>query len=135
MVEPMKQKGIHCRFGMKGVMAENHFDASRNSIVLLGGSRRYILSHPDQCSNLALYPKGHPSARHSEVNWGEPDIEKFPAFAAARSNEVVLQAGQILYLPTFWFHQITSLDVNYQCNARSGVTFDYKSHIAECKFY
>lgn len=44
-----QQKGIHCRFGMKGVIAENHFDGSRNSIILLGGSRRYILSHPDQC--------------------------------------------------------------------------------------
>jgi hypothetical protein len=28
--EPGEQKGIHCRFGMKGVIAENHFDASRN---------------------------------------------------------------------------------------------------------
>lgn len=28
--EPSEQKGIHCRFGMKGVIAENHFDASRN---------------------------------------------------------------------------------------------------------
>ena len=44
-----QQKGIHCRFGMKGVIAENHFDGSRNAIVLLGGSRRYILAHPDQC--------------------------------------------------------------------------------------
>lgn len=45
-----QQKGIHCRFGMKGVIAENHFDGSRNAIVLLGGSRRYILAHPDQCT-------------------------------------------------------------------------------------
>ena len=26
IVEPQRQKGIHCRFGMKGVIAENHFD-------------------------------------------------------------------------------------------------------------
>ena len=35
-----KQKGIHCRFGQKGIVADNHFDAGRNTIVLLGGSRR-----------------------------------------------------------------------------------------------
>ena len=29
MVQPKKQKGIHCRFGMRGVIAENHFDGSR----------------------------------------------------------------------------------------------------------
>lgn len=49
MADGGQQKGIHCRFGMKGVIAENHFDGSRNSLVLLGGSRRYILAHPDQC--------------------------------------------------------------------------------------
>jgi hypothetical protein len=54
-------------FSLLGVIAENHFDGSRNSIVVLKGARRYILSHPSQCRNLALYPKGHPSARHSAV--------------------------------------------------------------------
>ena len=36
------QHGLHCRFGMRGVIAENHFDSTRNAIVLLGGSRRYV---------------------------------------------------------------------------------------------
>ena len=78
MVEPHDQRGIHCRFGMTGVTAENHFDLSRNSIVVLGGSRRYILSHPNQCQNLYLYPKGHPSSRHSQVDWNDPDLKEYP---------------------------------------------------------
>ena len=61
---PRATGGMHCRFGMKGVVAENHYDQGRNSIVLLGGRRRYILSHPDQCNNMVLFPMGHPSARH-----------------------------------------------------------------------
>jgi len=40
--EAEKQKGIHCRFGQKGIVADNHFDAGRNTIVVLGGSRRYV---------------------------------------------------------------------------------------------
>jgi ribosomal protein L16 Arg81 hydroxylase len=119
---------------MKGVIAENHFDGSRNAIVVLGGSRRYILSHPDQCQNLALYPKGHPSARHSAVDWTDPDYVQYPQFADAMANEVVLTAGQVLYLPTEWFHFIQSLELNYQCNTRSGITDHYKSHIQECGF-
>lgn len=112
---PRLQKGIHCRFGMKGVIAENHFDAGRNSIAVLGGRRRYILSHPRQCPNLALLPKGHESARHSAVDYANPDVEKYPEFANdALANEVVLEAGQVLYLPTFWFHYIVSLDLNFQ---------------------
>lgn len=96
VVEPKKQRGIHCRFGMKGVIAENHFDGSRNFIALLAGERRYILSHPDQCKKLALYPLEHPSARHSAIDWSEPDLESFPEFSEARANEVVMQAGDVM---------------------------------------
>jgi hypothetical protein len=120
-----KQMGIHCRFGMPGVIAENHFDGSRNSIAVLRGSRRYILSHPNQCDKLTILPKGHPSARHSAVDYTNPDLETYPEFAEAMANEVVLQAGQVLYLPTNWFHFIVSLELNMQCNTRSGITDHY----------
>ena len=119
---------------MQGVIAENHFDGSRNTIAVLGGSRRYILSHPNQCDKLALYPKGHPSARHSAVDWNNPNVEEFPEFAEATANEVVLTAGQVLYLPTEWFHFIVSLELNFQCNSRSGITNHYKEYIRRCGF-
>jgi hypothetical protein len=134
VVDAEEQKGIHCRFGMQGVIAENHFDGSRNAIALLSGSRRYILSHPSQCSNLALYPKGHPSARHSAVDWSNPDLEQFPEFQEAQSSEVVMQAGQVLYLPTNWFHFIVSLEINFQCNTRSGLEDQMMSYIHACGF-
>lgn len=134
VVEPGDQKGIHCRFGMPGVIAENHFDGSRNAIALFSGSRRYILSHPDQCTNLALYPKGHPSARHSAIDWSNPDVEEFPQFRDARSSEVVLQPGQVLYLPTNWFHYIVSLEINMQCNTRSGIESEMMHFVRECGF-
>lgn len=129
-----EQTGIHCRFGMKGVIAENHFDGGRNAIVLLGGSRRYILSHPKNCAFMSLFPRGHPSARHSSFDWSTGNIHSFPSefVHLATGNEVVLQAGDAMYLPTFWFHQITSLELNYQCNARSGYGDDYQHFMEEC---
>ena len=134
IVDPEEQKGIHCRFGMSGVIAENHFDQSRNAIAVMGGERRYILSHPKQCPVLSLLPKGHPSARHSAVDWSDPDLDTYPEFAQAESNEVVLQAGDVLYLPTQWFHYIVSLNLNYQCNTRSGITPNYFKPITRCGF-
>jgi hypothetical protein len=131
---PKKQRGVHCRFGMTGVIAENHFDGSRNMIALLGGERRYILSHPSNCRNMALFPKDHPSGRHSAVDWSDPDFSTFPAFEDVRSHEVVLQPGDVLYLPTHWFHYIISLGFNYQCNTRSGKNYDYDSLMDECGF-
>jgi ribosomal protein L16 Arg81 hydroxylase len=113
---------------------ENHFDGSRNSIALLGGERRYILAHPNQCENLSLYPKGHPSARHSAVDWSDPDVEEFPQFRNAMANEVVMQAGDVMYLPTNWFHYIVSLEINYQCNTRSGISNEYMQDIHDCGF-
>mmetsp|Transcript_1583 Transcript_1583/g.3499 ORF Transcript_1583/g.3499 Transcript_1583/m.3499 type:complete len:121 (+) Transcript_1583:2-364(+) len=106
---------------MKGVMATNHFDGERNFVTVLSGERRYVLAHPRQCGNMALFPFGHPSARHSAIDWAHPDLEEFPGFENARANEVVLQAGDSLFLPSLWFHYIVSMSMNVQCNTRSGL--------------
>mmetsp|Transcript_24431 Transcript_24431/g.36255 ORF Transcript_24431/g.36255 Transcript_24431/m.36255 type:complete len:477 (+) Transcript_24431:177-1607(+) len=127
-------RGIQCRFGMAGLIAENHFDSDRNFIAVLGGERRYILGHPKNCPNMYLYPMHHPMERHSHIDWSSPDLEKFPNFPSTTVNEVVLQAGDVLYLPTHWFHHIVSLNLNYQCNARSGSTTTYQKLIQECGF-
>mmetsp|Transcript_16172 Transcript_16172/g.30493 ORF Transcript_16172/g.30493 Transcript_16172/m.30493 type:complete len:616 (+) Transcript_16172:258-2105(+) len=134
LIEPKKQKGIHCRFGMKGVIAENHFDLSRNAITLLGGQRRYLLGDPSQCINMNLLPRGHPSARHSAVDWSNPDLRDFPTFPKTHVNEIVMQPGDVLYLPTNWFHYIVSLELNMQCNTRSGGENINKEYISECGF-
>ena len=52
LVQPSKQRGIQCRFGAKGLVAENHFDNERNFIAILGGERRYILGHPKNCKDM-----------------------------------------------------------------------------------
>lgn len=77
---------------------------------------------------------GHPSGRHSEVDWSKPNITEFPNFAKLMGNEVILTPGDFLYLPTYWIHYIVSLNVNFQCNTRSGVNHDFDSHIRECGF-
>jgi hypothetical protein len=127
-------RGIHCRFGMRSVIAEAHYDGSRNAIVQLRGLRRWVLVSPDQCNNMYLYPQGHPSARHSSVDWSNPDYEKFPKFKEMKANEVILQPGDVVYLPTYWFHYIVSLNINAQCNTRSGMTETYLQYIQKCGF-
>ena len=119
---------------MRGVIAEAHFDGSRNFIASFGGLRRWILAHPDQCENLYLYSKDHPSSRHSEIDWSNPDYGRYPKFATAQASEVILTPGEVLYLPSFWFHYIVSLTINFQCNTRSGTTREHYEHIAKCGF-
>ena len=37
-------KGIQCRFGMRGVIAEAHYDGGRNMVAMLKGAKRYARS-------------------------------------------------------------------------------------------
>lgn len=140
MIHPNEHRGINCRFGMKGVTAESHYDSSSNFIALMGGQRRYILAHPDQCQCMELYPQGHPSGRHSAVNWSTVAKEirdgnrRNRPFAKAQVNEVILQAGDMMYLPTDWFHFIVSLNINFQCNSRSGTSYEYEKYMDACGF-
>ena len=134
MVNPSKQRGIHCRFGMKSVIAECHYDASRNMVAMLGGLRRWILSHPKNCKSMYLLPMDHPSGRHSDVDWSSPDLYAYPNFPKTVANEIILKPGDVLYVPTSWFHYIVSLNVNYQCNTRSGRTVEYSKDLQKCGF-
>ena len=59
-------KGIQCRFGMKGVIAEAHYDGGRNMVAMLKGAKRYILAPPHACPSLSIVKeKAHPEYRHS----------------------------------------------------------------------
>ena len=135
LVDKQASRGIQCRFGAKGLVAENHFDNERNIIGVFGGERRYLLGHAKNCRNMNLYPQKHPMERHSKVDWNAPNLTEYPSFANTTINEVVLQAGDLLYLPTYWFHHIVSLNINYQCNTRSGYSVEGDQAIYDCGFF
>lgn len=160
-------KSPQCRFGERGVVAATHYDSGRNMIAMVTGSKRYILSPPNQCPKLGIVPWKHNAEyRHSLLNFGHinymdqidngelnqeeatssrtstgrkrdltgtsrlSDIERYwlEVSGSARSLETVLKAGEILYIPSHWFHYIISLQKSAQCNVRSGV--DNEGNIA-----
>eukprot|EP00752_Nemacystus_decipiens_P008785 g7839.t1 len=116
------QKGIQCRFGARGIIAESHFDHGKNFVLMLRGRKRYLLNPPRACPYLDIISdKKHPSFRHSVVDWS--DKADWPeGFADAPALETVLEAGELLYIPSFWYHYIVSEGFNVQCNARSGLS-------------
>ncbi|KAJ1454752.1 hypothetical protein M885DRAFT_521364 [Pelagophyceae sp. CCMP2097] len=140
---PKLSKGAHCRFGAAGIVAEAHYDGSRNFVAELGGPpshansgrRRYVMAAPRECAHAYLLPRGHPSGRHSQVDWSRPvDADKFPLFQELRAFEAILEAGDVLYIPHLWIHYVQSLGTNFQCNARSGHNEIGKQEIAKCGF-
>ena len=76
---------------------------------------------------------GHPSSRHSSLNWTNTSDNEL--WRSSRVTEVVLQAGDVLYLPTHWFHMIVSLDLNIQCNTRSGIHGKHTKAIEQCGYH
>jgi len=72
------------------------------------------------------------------VNWPGSTVVSCASFPRSCTSldphQVVLQAGDVLYLPTNYFHHIVSLNTNLQCNARSGVTQHYMKEIKDCGF-
>lgn len=116
-----KNKGIQCRFGMRGVIAEAHYDSGRNMIAMLKGAKRYIISPPRTCEHLGIIADTrHPSYRHSVIDWSDLKQAKQANFDKVDAIDTVLRNGEVLYLPSFWFHYIVSLNYSTQCNSRSG---------------
>lgn len=58
-----------------------------------------------------------------DMSDGMPDEERewLERAATAPAVETVLKAGEILYIPSFWFHYIISVQKSAQCNVRSGI--------------
>jgi len=136
---PKENKGIQCRFGERGLTAATHYDGGRNMIGMITGAKRYILSPPNECHKLGIVSyQHHPTFRHSLLNFGHINIldseesktmpkserEWLEAARSAMAVDTVLKAGEILYIPSHWFHYITSLQKSAQCNTRSGREFE-----------
>ena len=116
-----KNKGIQCRLGMRGVIAESHYDAGKNMVAMLKGAKRYILNPPEACPYLHIISSTkHPSYRHSTVDWSNLSVAREQQFEKAKAIETILKQGEVLYIPSFWFHYIVSLQYSIQCNTRSG---------------
>jgi hypothetical protein len=114
-------KGIQCRFGMRGVIAASHYDSGRNMIAMIRGKKRYLLTPPETCRHLGIISnRDHPSYRHSTIDWSNLTEAREAGFGRVKSIDTIVHEGEVLYVPSFWFHYIVSLEYSIQCNSRSG---------------
>ena len=63
------------------------------------------------------------------------DVAKKAGMAKAKAVETILRQGEVLYIPSFWFHYIVSLQYSIQCNSRSGSPDDMKGEPDILKCY
>lgn len=89
--------------GSKGCVSRLHFDLAHNFACVVSGKKRFRLFSPQQSHR--LYPAL--DGKFSPISTlGDVPLEGYPLFAGARSVEVCLEAGDLLFLPSFWWHQV-----------------------------
>jgi hypothetical protein len=106
---------VHVWAGEANMSARVHYDTYYNFYVQLVGRKRFVLLPPEEWVHLRLFPAMHPSGRQSQF-----DVSQ--RLGSARALEVVLEPGQVLFLPPYWFHHVESVDasvsVNYWTDSR-----------------
>lgn len=99
-----------------------HHDVPDNLACVAAGRRRFTLFPPDQVGNLYVGPLDFTPAGQaiSLVDLAAPDFERFPRLADAldAARVVELEAGDALFIPSLWWHQVEALEpfnvlVNY----------------------
>jgi hypothetical protein len=90
-------------------------------VAMLKGAKRYILNPPSACRKLQIIKDpNHPSWRHSSIDWSNEVEAEESGFANVPAIDTIVRTGEVLYIPSFWFHYIVSLQYSIQCNSRSG---------------
>ncbi len=112
--------------GAGGHTESLHYDTFDGTLIQLAGQKRVVLFPPSQLSNLYPFPLiGH--LHHglklrswfSQVYPDNPDFETFPGLKEAFKHryEVVLNPGDVLYLPVGWWHEVSALGEGFVCSA------------------
>lgn len=109
----LEQDEISINFwmGSAGNFTPLHYDYLENFVAQISGSKRWILFSPDQLEYLYPKPLSDNFPHVSLVDVSKPDYLQFIDFKKAKAVELTLQAGEMLYLPSHWWHAVKSESV------------------------
>jgi hypothetical protein len=89
-----------------------HYDRANNLACVVSGERRFLLFPTAQIANLYVGPIDHTPAGQaiSLVDCEAPDFGRHPRFrdALAAAELAILQPGDVLYIPSLWWHYVAS---------------------------
>jgi hypothetical protein len=96
----------------RGVFTQSHVDELENFNIALEGRKRFVLSPP---GSWEYYPRSVVRGfgdKSQAFDFDDVDPVRFPKLVSklAKRRELILEPGQMLYLPLGWWHQAESLD-------------------------
>jgi hypothetical protein len=101
--------------GPAGTVTPLHCDYDDNIFAQIWGTKRIFLSPPHH--DAFLYPKeANALLFGSPFNPEAPDFDKFPLARQATMIEVIVNPGDMLYVPAGWFHQVSAQTFSLSAN-------------------
>lgn len=94
-------------FGPAGTVTPLHHDTSNILMAQVVGRKRYRLIPASQWEY--VYNSG---GVFSDVDCERPDLNRFPKFRHATVVDVVVEPGEVLFMPVGWWHHARALDVS-----------------------
>jgi hypothetical protein len=118
--EIIERKGIfRAKFWLSGPgpITPLHYDPVETLHWLIRGHKRFLL-FPPGTGRYYPHPARSTAPFISRVDPDHLDAVRFPRFRAETGRPLVLEAGEVLYLPSFWWHQVysqgaTNLSLNF----------------------
>jgi len=112
--------------GPAGTVTPLHCDYDDNIFAQVWGSKRIFLAPPHH--DAFIYPReANPILFGSPFDPEAPDYERYPLARQASMIEVIVNPGDMLYVPAGWYHQVRALSFSLSSNRWArGVPFVLK---------
>jgi hypothetical protein len=101
--------------GPAGTITPLHCDFDDNIFAQIWGTKRIFLSPPHHDELLYTW-EANPLLFGSPFDPATPDFDKFPLARQAAMIEVIVNPGDMLYVPAGWYHQVSALTFSLSSN-------------------
>ncbi|KAI3967010.1 hypothetical protein MKW92_046137 [Papaver armeniacum] len=113
--------------------SSTHYDPDHNLLCVVAGCKQVVLWPPSAVSSLYPMPIYSEASNHSCVDLEKPDLSTHSRAQNSMmySQKVTLQAGDALFIPEGWLHQVDSDDVTIAVNFwwRSSIMTSLPEHM------
>ena len=99
-----------------------HHDAWTGILFQMDGSKRVAMYSPTDRANLSFVSPFSPTERWSTLppRSAEADPDDHPLLAHTTRHEAQLDAGEALFIPPYWPHEVEALESNISIPFRFG---------------
>ncbi|PIN18449.1 Phosphatidylserine-specific receptor PtdSerR, contains JmjC domain [Handroanthus impetiginosus] len=98
--------------------SSTHYDPHHNLLCIISGCKEVVLWPPSACPVLYPLPLYGEASNHSAIPLENPNFSLYPRAKSIDeySQKVILHAGDALFIPEGWFHQVDSGDLTVAVN-------------------